>query len=218
MTHAILLDKIALGDSLFLLRFRPDPGFRFKAGQFVIVPVPADPNAPPPSKPPKGFYSICSAEQDTHEVELLIEHREGYVSGWMTSRRPGEEMSFDGPLGKFALTGQGKTQAFLGYKAGLAPLRSMILTLLKSEGTGPVHLFLGQPDLLFDAEWRTLEKESPRFHYHPSPDPAAALASALKGKDAQIYTAGFTKEIEPMLATLEAAGFDKALIKAEKFG
>src|SRR5260221_9389121 len=121
MNHAIVLDKISLGDQLYLLRLRPEPGFSFKAGQFVIVPLPKDPQAPADSKAPKGFYSIASAEQEPRELELLVEQREGYVSHWICTRRGGDRLWLDGPMGKFALSRKERPQLFLGYKAGLAP-------------------------------------------------------------------------------------------------
>jgi NAD(P)H-flavin reductase len=225
-----------LGPTLFLLKVAPEGGLAFKAGQFVIVTLPPDPAAEPGAKAPKGFYSIASAEQDKAELELLIEHREGYVSGWMTSRQAGELLALEGPLGKFALAEtEARTQIFLGFKAGLAPLRSMILSLLKAGSTQHLHLFLGgqgTAGLLFDAEWRALEKTQEKFHYHPvvSPtpdnpfvgknqDPSDELNKKMIHKAGHmVYLAGFNREVEPMLAKLIEAGFDKDFIKVEKFG
>lgn len=219
MNRAIVLNKTKLSPSLFLLTLRPKPGFAFKAGQFVIVPLPPDPQAPSDAKPPKGFYSIASSEHDPGELELLIEQREHYVSNWMCTRRGGDRVSLEGPLGKFGLSGKPRPQAFLGFKAGMAPLRSMILSQLESGSTQMVELYLGQPDLLFDAQWKQLAAQYRHFSYHPAADPAAALIEARSGhKDADIYLAGFNREVEPMLAALEGAGFDKASVKCEKFG
>jgi NAD(P)H-flavin reductase len=213
-----------IAPSLFKLALKPEAPFAFKAGQFVIIPLPPDPAAAEGSKAPKGFYSIASAEQDQGLLELLIEHREGYVSGWMTALKAGSRLSLDGPMGKFGLKeGQAKALAFLGYKAGLAPLRSMILSLARSKAGRELHLFLGAPspaELLMDAEWKELASKEPLFHYHPQTgDPAEGLLKALPGrKDIEIYIAGFNREADPMLARLLEAGFEKDSVKIERFG
>jgi NAD(P)H-flavin reductase len=203
-----------IAPSLFKLALKPEAPFAFKAGQFVIIPLPPDPQAPEGSKPPKGFYSIASSEEEAGLLELLIEHREGYVSGWMTSRKPGEKLGLEGPLGKFGLQDPfTRTQVFWGGKAGMAPLRSMILSLARSAPAQDLHLFAADP--LLEAEWRKLEALEPRFHYHLGGEPAAALKER-KGLD--IYLAGFNREVEPMLEKLLEAGFEKDSVKVEKFG
>jgi NAD(P)H-flavin reductase len=218
-TNSVVLDKTHLAPHLVLLKLRPERPLGFKAGQFAIVSLPQDPLAAAGAKPPKGFYSIASAEQDQREFELLVELREHYVSKWMASRRASDQLSLEGPLGKFGLSGQARPQAFLGFKAGVAPLRAMILSLLTAGFKAPLSLFLGEPELVFDAEWKALQAKYPQFHYAPAADPARALAAAMPGREGvDVYCAGFNHEVDPMLASLSAAGFDKSLLKAEKFG
>ncbi len=167
--------------SLLKLSVSGDSAFSFKAGQFVIIPVPAasGASAQAPSKPLKAFLSIASAEQAGAEIELLVEHRPdgGPVSAWMSARQPGDSFELQGPLGHFGLhETHSKGQAFLGSRAGLAPLRSMILSSL-AQGSDKHHwLFLGAhgaADLLLDAEWRALAEKEPRFHYLPVIQPTA---------------------------------------------
>ena len=107
--------------------------------------------------------------------------------------------------------------AFLGYKAGLAPLRSMILSELGSGSSREAWLFLGG-EPLFDAEWKALSAQHPNFHYHPHENPAAEAAASLKGRSPEIYASGFTKEVEPLQASLLEAGFEKDSMHIEKFG
>jgi phenol hydroxylase P5 protein len=215
---ALVQSKSLVADSLYLLSLKPESPLHFKAGQFLIVELPAPEEG---AKAPKGYYSIASAEQNGSELVLLVEHREngGYVSKWMSERRAGDSLQIQGPLGKFGLKegGQGPL-AFLGFKAGLAPLKSMILSHLSSGNPREAWLFLGG-EPLFDSEWKALQEKHPSFKYRPEPEPAQALAQALAGRQGlEIYLAGFTKEIEPLQARLLEAGFSKEAMHAEKFG
>lgn len=238
-TQARVLSNTAVTASVFLLKIAvsAEPPFSFKAGQFIIVPLPPEAGEGPGGKPLKGFYSIASAEQAGHELELLVEHQAqgGPVSAWMSSRQPGDLFEVQGPLGHFALHNPDRGQAFLGFRAGVAPLRSMILSSLAQGGTNHHWLFLGAAgtaDLLLDAEWRALAAKEPRFHYLPVVQPTAENPFVDKNSDPadellkkiaqrhglQLYVAGFSKDVDPMQAKLLAAGFAAGDIKVEKFG
>jgi phenol hydroxylase P5 protein len=234
MPHAIVRAIENLTPSLFLLKLEAESGLQFKAGQFICVAIPSE-SKEETAKPGKGYYSIASGEQDDL-VELIVEHREGHLSAWMTGLKKGDTVSFDAPIGKFSLANpQARTQLFLGLKAGLAPLRSMILTLTKMAPSQHLHLFLGaygSSELILDSQWRALAGRCDKFHYHPvvrptaenpffgkNQDPADELIKKMTRKEGNdIYLAGFNKEVEPMLAKLEAAGFEKAFIRVERFG
>jgi NAD(P)H-flavin reductase len=236
MISATVTAAQKLTPTLHLLRLKPEGGLNFKAGQFVIIHLPQDPDAAPGSKMPKGFYSLASPEHQSEEIELLIEDRGGYVSTWVCGRKAGDVLDLEGPLGKFsAFEADQASQIFLGYKAGIAPLRSIILSMLHSAPHRHIHLFLGakgSAELIFDSDWRALAAQKDKFHYHPvvSPtaenpffgknqDPADELIKKMTHKSGHaIYLAGFNAEVDPMLAKLLAAGFDKDHIKTEKFG
>jgi NAD(P)H-flavin reductase len=209
----------ALSVHLLRLRVEGDP-FAFKAGQFVIIPVP---QRPEDAKPPKGFYSIASSDASP-ELELLVEHRTGggYVSEWVSARQPGDNFEIQGPMGHFGLLEPlEKDQVFLGFRAGVAPLRSMILSALAAGGDRQVWLFLGAEDaqdLLLDAQWKALDEKDPRFHYRPCKEPAVEALKNLRRKDLRFYLAGFSRDVVPLQDQLLAAGIPVADIKVEKFG
>lgn len=227
--------RVAASVRLLRLRLKEPQDWTFQAGQFVILAVP---QRPEDAKAPKGFYSIASAPAALPELELLVEHREdgGYVSGWVSALQTGDRVSLDGPLGHFALAEtQTKGQAFIGFRAGLAPLRSMILASLAQGGDRHHWLFLGgrgQAELLLDAEWRALAQAEARFHYLPVVQPTAANPFVGKNQDPadelikkiaqrrglRLYLAGFSKDVDPMKAKLQAAGFEPGDLLAEKFG
>lgn len=198
----------------------------FQAGQFVILPVPPRPED---TKAPKGFFSIASSPAELPKLELLVEHRPegGYVSGWISALQPGASVVLDGPLGHFGLqAGATQGSVFLGHRAGIAPLRAMLLQSLAAGTHQPHWLFLGgeaPEDLLLDAEWRSLAQVDEHFHYHPvlsaAGDPTAALLQALPQRSGlKLYLAGFSRDVDPMKAALLAAGFAEADLKTEKFG
>lgn len=235
MPKASVLKNVPLAPSVHELTLKVEDGWTFQAGQFVTIPVP---RRPEDSKDPKGYFSIASAEKRLPEIDLLVEHRPdgGYVSGWVSALAVGTELEIQGPLGHFGLSEtESKGQVFLGSRAGLAPLRSMIHSSL-AHGTGKHHwLFLGahgMGELLLDAEWRALEASNPQFHYLPviqptaenpfmgkNQDPADALLQKIAQRTGlRIYLAGFSRDLDPMKAKLLAAGFSADDLKLEKFG
>jgi ferredoxin-NADP reductase len=222
-----------------LLKLDLEGPLAFSAGQFVTLAVPPEPGK---DKALKGYYSVASPPSDLPRLELLVEHHEsgptsGWVSGWVAGLEPGRTVALEGPFGKFGLREARPKTYFLAEGAGLAPLRSMLRTLLKGPETSApsLSLFLGTSaasSLLLDEEWKALQKVHPHFRYIPvlqtaadnpwmgkQADPADALLRHVQERTGlAIYMAGFNREVEPMLAKLLAAGFPKEDIHAERFG
>ncbi|HTB35292.1 MAG TPA: FAD-binding oxidoreductase [bacterium] len=226
MNQATILSNVPVSPSVRRLALRVDPGFRFQAGQFVILPVPPAPGADTAAKPAKGFYSMASPPGILPTLELLVEHREGggWVSDWISARGAGEQLKLEGPLGHFGLLPPGPDpRAFLCQRAGLAPLRSMLLQGL-AQGEGEHWLFLGgagEADWLLHDEWRAMAVDHPQFRYRPLIGGGAELAAAAAAelsRQSQAYVAGFTADVAAVQAGLSAAGFDPAGLKMEKFG
>ena len=226
MNSAAILSNLPVSPTVRRLVLRVEGGFRFQAGQFVILPVPPAPGAEADAKPAKGFYSVASPPSLLPTLELLVEHREGggWVSAWLSARGPGEQLKLEGPLGHFGLLPAAPApRAFLCQRAGLAPLRSMLLQGL-AEGDGEHWLFLGgagEADWMLHEEWRAMAVDHPRFRYRPLVGGGAELAAAAARelpREAQCYLAGFSADLGPAQAGLLAAGFDPASLKVEKFG
>jgi len=227
LNSAAIISNSALSPTVRRLALRVDADFRFQAGQFVILPVPPAPGSEPDAKPGKGFYSVASPPGILPTLELLVEHREGggWVSAWISARGPGEQLKLEGPLGHFGLMPgvPPGPRAFLCQRAGLAPLRSMLMQGL-AEGAGEYWLFLGgagRADWLLHEEWEALAADHPAFHYRPlaggGAELAAAAAAALP-RQSQAYLAGFSADVAAAQAGLLAAGFEAASMKIEKFG
>jgi CDP-4-dehydro-6-deoxyglucose reductase len=235
MPRATVLKNQKLAPTVHELSLKIEDAWTFHAGQFVTLPVP---RRPEDTKDPKGFFSVASAETRLPEIDLLVEHRPdgGYVSGWIAALQPGAQVEIQGPQGHFKLEEtESKGQVFLGTRAGLAPLRSLLYSSL-AQKTGKHHWLVlgatGASELLLDAEWRALEKANEHFHYLPvirptaenpfqgkNQDPADAVIQKFAQRTGlRLYMAGFSADLDPMKVKLLEAGFSKDDLKMEKFG
>ena len=121
----------------------------------------------------------------------------GIASSYIFSRKPGEKVIMSGPYGDFHPIFDSKREMiWVGGGAGMAPLRSQIMHMLRTLHTRDreMHYFYGARSLseaFFLDDFHELEKEYPNFHFHLAldrPDPRADEAGVP-------YTAGFVHEV-----------------------
>ena len=121
----------------------------------------------------------------------------GIASSYIFSRKPGDKVMMSGPYGDFHLIIDSKKEMiWIGGGAGMAPLRSQIMYMLKTLHTRDrkMHYFYGARSLseaFFLDDFHALEKEYPNFHFHMAldrPDPKADEAGVP-------YTAGFVHQV-----------------------
>ena len=121
----------------------------------------------------------------------------GIASSYIFSRKPGDKVIMSGPFGDFhPIFDSKKEMIWVGGGAGMAPLRSQIMHMLKTLHTRDrqMHYFYGARSLseaFFLDDFHALEQEYPNFHFHLAldrPDPRADEAGAP-------YTAGFVHEV-----------------------
>lgn len=121
----------------------------------------------------------------------------GIASSYIFSRKPGDKVVMSGPYGEFApIFDSKKEMIWVGGGAGMAPLRSQIMHMLKTLNTRnrEMHYFYGARSLneaFFVEDFHALEKEFPNFHFHLAldrPDPLADEAGVP-------YTAGFVHQV-----------------------
>ena len=121
----------------------------------------------------------------------------GIASSYIFSRKPGAKVVMSGPFGDFhPIFDSKKEMIWVGGGAGMAPLRSQIMHMLKTLHTRDreMHYFYGARSLseaFFLEDFHELEKEYPNFHFHLAldrPDPKADEAGVP-------YTAGFVHEV-----------------------
>ena len=121
----------------------------------------------------------------------------GIASSYIFSRKPGDKVVMSGPFGDFhPIFDSKKEMIWVGGGAGMAPLRSQIMHMLKTLNTRDreMHYFYGARSLseaFFLEDFHELEKEYPNFHFHLAldrPDPKADEAGVP-------YTAGFVHDV-----------------------
>ncbi|MCQ2183794.1 MAG: NADH:ubiquinone reductase (Na(+)-transporting) subunit F [Bacteroidales bacterium] len=122
----------------------------------------------------------------------------GISSSYIFTRKPGDHVTISGPFGEFLLPKDdpdSQEYIFVGGGAGMAPLRSHIMELFKTQKTKKeVHFFYGARALVeafYLEDFAEIEKEFPNFHFHLAldrPDPAADAAGVP-------YVAGFVHNV-----------------------
>ena len=122
----------------------------------------------------------------------------GICSSYVFSRKAGDKVTISGPYGEFFLDENlPDTQEliFIGGGAGMAPMRSHIMHLFKTEKTNrPVSFWYGARALKeapYMEDFRGIEKDFPNFKFNLAldrPDPEADAAG-------EKYTAGFVHNV-----------------------
>ena len=122
----------------------------------------------------------------------------GICSSYVFSRKAGDKVTISGPYGEFFLPDNlPDTQEliFIGGGAGMAPMRSHIMHLFKTEKTNrPVSFWYGARALKeapYMEDFRGIEKDFPNFKFNLAldrPDPEADAAG-------ENYTAGFVHNV-----------------------
>ncbi len=94
----------------------------------------------------------------------------GICSSYVFSRKPGDKVTISGPYGEFFIKPSNREMVYIGGGAGMAPLRSHIFHLFKTEKTKrKVSYWYGARsvrELFYTEQFREIEKEFPNFEYH----------------------------------------------------
>ena len=132
------------------------------------------------------------------ETRKFLPVNPGVCSSYIFSLKPGDKVTISGPYGEFFLPDNlpaDQELIFIGGGAGMAPMRSHIMHLFKTEKTTrKVNFFYGARSLkeaCYLDDYLELEKEFPNFKFHLAldrPDPAADAAGVA-------YTAGFVHTV-----------------------
>jgi len=127
----VLKRKTQLTEDVYLFNFKlvDPPEINFSAGQYLILNVPQS-----PGEPVKRLYSVASPETEKNSLEFIVQLvPNGLASIHLNNLKVGDEEVFEGPAGAFVLRKNENSKVFLATGTGIAPIRSIIISNLKSQ-------------------------------------------------------------------------------------
>ncbi len=213
---------------LFLKCEEPNQ-FQFRAGQFVMLHVPAEP------KPALRAYSIASNDQQRDGFRLIFNHIEnGLASNFVWTLKGGELLDFTGPFGRLFFkepptqqivmlsTGSGISQHFCYLESNLKKYPDLRYRVLMGMRTAN--------DIYYRKELDSLKREFKDFDYEFVLSRADDSWTGKKGyvqhflsefnyreTPTTFYLCGNGGMIKDVKARLAEDGFDAANILAEAF-
>jgi NAD(P)H-flavin reductase len=192
----------------------------FKAGQFISFEVPKEGFPQLVTRP----YSIASPPSITDRVTLVFNLVAGGPgSTYLYGLQVGDSVSFKGPAGSFYVREDPNKQTlFVGTGTGIAPLRSMILTLLEKNSNQSITLFWGlryERDLYYQDELEALAARYPKFSFittlsRPQPQWTGAKGRVTglvqerltSVRDLMVYLCGNGEMLKEVTALIQAKG------------
>ncbi|NOZ80555.1 MAG: hypothetical protein GXP63_02685 [DPANN group archaeon] len=224
----VLENKTA--DPYCVLRVERPPAFDFLAGQFVMIRRKEDPLCD------RRAFSIASSPLETGHLEFFIKKVDaGAVSPRLYTAQQGDVLELSGPFGKFVLSdvsaGDEKGVCLIGAGSGLAPLLSMLRTLVLQKYPGRIHLIHSTRkarDLLYRQELERYAATLPLVSYTQYVS-REVVSGCLQGRidlqqieikhpDAVLaYVCGPPALVDDIVAALKKRGLSEDAIKTERY-
>jgi NAD(P)H-flavin reductase len=214
-----------------VFRLVDPPALSFAPGQYVTVRVPDS-----AGDPQTRAFSIASEPADGGRLVLVAKLLPGGLSSaFFRSLRPGADVLFEAPFGKFALCPErGRPALFVATGTGIAPFRSMIRHLLLTERTTrPMTLLFGvrrEEDLFWTEDFEKLARSHPNFRVVSTLSQPSSTWRGRHGRvtawvaeeisDASpldVYLCGGRPMIEEVRRRLLERGADPAHVHREEF-
>jgi len=212
-------------------------GIPFAAGQYVQIFLPGTESLP---EPQYRAYSMASAPSSPERLVFMVRREPaGVVSPYLCDRlQRGQELAIRGPFGDFRLHDSPRELLFVAGGSGLAPIRSMLLTMAEQarRGSTPRRVTLyfsgrSRKDLFLLEELAALEGQLPfRFFpllSNPAPDerwdgerggmPAVLNRRLDRLDNHEAYLCGSTGMIDACVKVLLGKGLPEELIFFDKF-
>lgn len=165
----------------------------------------------------------------------------GKGSSYIFSRKPGDKVVISGPFGDFFLQDTDREMVFIGGGAGMAPLRSHIMHLFKTEKTDrKVSYWYGARSLremFYTQDFESIASKFPNFEYHvalsePQPEDnwngytgfihQVCLENYLSKHDSpeeiEYYLCGPPLMNKAVLGMLDDLGVEPEMIRLDDFG
>lgn len=161
-THIRSIRDVAPGVREFVLDPPAEP-ITFEAGQWLSLHLPVD----DPERPLVRAYSLAAPPSPSGELVLCLDLvPDGLGSEYLFERRPGDEIVFGGPLGRFVLPEGEAPILWIARYTGIVPFRAMLGSLKQHPPADRVTLLYSAPrpeDLAYHAEFLRAAGEYPWF-------------------------------------------------------
>lgn len=223
-----------IGGSVRLLRVRPDGhgGFRFRAGQFAWLITGSHPVLS--AQHPLSVASSALATVDG-AVEFAIKDLGDWSGQVVPTLAPGRRVWIDGPFGAFSPDATSRVGLVLiAGGIGIAPMRSMLLTLRDTATRRPVWLFYAASNMtrvVFRDELASLARDSQlHVHYifeHPDADWTGERGRLTRDvltrhlpdgrKEFEYFVCGPVPMMDDMERLLKEMGVPPAQVHTERF-
>ena len=212
----------------FNLRFVALDRFDFEPGQAISVQFTLEGQSYVRS------YSIASPPRATNRLEICARYNPGGPgTRLLWGLRPGDRLTVTGPHGEFLLKPlEGRDCILVAAGTGIAPIRSMLYSVLRNERRSHVTLLFGvrdQEDRLYNADFLELERVNPNFSYRtvmsrPQDDWLGLrgyvqhhVEDAVRNRHAlEVYISGKKEMVDDVRQMLEELGLDEGSIHYEK--
>ena len=206
----------------------PEP-VSFMAGQWLSLQLPVG------ERPPLvRAYSLAAPPSPSGELVLCLDRvSDGLGSGYLFERRPGDPITFGGPLGNFVLPEEPGDLLWIARYTGIVPFRAMLLEQERLSETRSVTLIYSaaHPDeLAYREELEDAARRLPWFEMiltvdHPAPgwagrtEPALELAEALVRERANVVPmiCGVRAFVRPLRDLFYGLGYDRKRVKWENY-
>lgn len=220
------IEDLAPGTHALFLRLPDGDRLEFKAGQFVSFQLPIS------GETVVRAYSIASDPADGSRLEIVFDEVEGGPgSGYLDSRRCGNEIDFTGPWGTFVLGSPPPARlAFVALESAIAPIRPMVHAALASstvEGIQLLHVASNDRALLYRAELERCAAADRRFTFEPRVEAGgdAALLELLRQRDLaadadrsrHFFLCGVGDIVLRMRDLLRGGGYERRAVHYEKW-
>lgn len=225
-----VISKDEVTTNVFLLKTKADQNILFQGGQYFSFKIMDKVNR---------SYSIASAPgEETMDFIVDITPR-GPGSIFVENLNISDEFNVMGPFGFFNLE---KTKAleneeplmFVATGTGIAPMRSMIIDLLKNKNTKrEIKLYFGMRydnNTYYFDEMRKLSEEYKNFEFIPVISRPGekwegekgycqdAILKRERNLDMKVYVCGRTETVKAITESLIENGFKRENVFFEKFG
>lgn len=200
----------------------------FKAGQYISIKV--------SEQGERRSYSICSAPDIKHQLDLLIDFSPGGLgTQFFQQLEFGAEIEILAPMGQFAVPEDLKAEhlVFVATGAGIAPFKSMIEDQLRNKRDQrqiTLHWGMRHPqDLFWLEQWQELDEAFANFHFHPVLSQAPSAWTLCRGRvtdclnihqrpdNAAYFLCGSQAMIQDVNKLLTEKGIQPESIITEKF-